>query len=65
VAAIGSPIGHKGMMMAAKVIALSTVDLLQDSQALKDAKADFAERMKGRKYITKIPAGQKAPRSIK
>ena len=65
VAAIGSPIGHKGMMMAAKVIALSTVDLLQNPQVLKDAKADFAERMKGRKYTTKIPEGQKAPRSIR
>jgi aminobenzoyl-glutamate utilization protein B len=65
VAAIGSPIGHKGMMMAAKVIAFSTVDLLHDSQVLKDAKADFAERMKDRKYTTKIPDGQKAPQSIR
>ena len=65
VAAIGSPIGHKGMMMAAKVIALSTADLLQDPPALKDAKADFEERMKGRKYTTKIPSGQKAPKSIR
>ena len=29
VAAIGSPIGHKGMMVAAKVMALSAADLLQ------------------------------------
>jgi aminobenzoyl-glutamate utilization protein B len=65
VAAIGSPIGHKGMMVAAKVIALSTVDLLTDPQVLKDAKADFDERMKGRKYTTKIPQGQKAPKSIR
>jgi aminobenzoyl-glutamate utilization protein B len=41
VAAVGSPIGHKGLLVAAKVLALSTVDLLQDPQALKDAKADF------------------------
>lgn len=65
VAAIGSPIGHKGMMTAAKVIALSTVDLLQDAQVLKDAKADFDTRMKDRKYTTKIPQGQKAPKSIR
>jgi aminobenzoyl-glutamate utilization protein B len=65
VAAIGSPIGHKGMMAAAKIIALSTVDLLTDAQALKDAKADFDTRMKDRKYTTRIPQGQKAPRSIR
>jgi aminobenzoyl-glutamate utilization protein B len=65
VAAIGSPIGHKGMLVAAKVLALSAVDLLQDPQALKDARADFQERMKGREYTTKIPKGQKAPRAIR
>jgi aminobenzoyl-glutamate utilization protein B len=64
-AAIGSPMGHKGMLVAAKVLALSAVDLLQDAKALEDAKADFRTRMKGRKYTTRIPAGQKAPKSIR
>lgn len=65
VAAIGSPIGHKGLLVAAKVLALSAVDLLQDPQALKEARADFQERMKGRKYTTEIPKGQKAPLAIR
>lgn len=65
VAAIGSPIGHKGMLVAAKVLALSTVDLLQDPEAVKAARADFQERMKERKYTTVVPKGQKAPRSIR
>src|SRR5262249_9847243 len=65
VAAIGSPIGHKGMMVAAKVLALSAVELLQDEPALKDAKADFRARMKDRKYTTKIPKEQKAPKAIR
>ena len=65
VAAIGSPIGHKGMMVAAKVLALSAVDLLQDPAALKEARADFQERMKDRKYTTIVPKGQKAPKSIR
>ncbi|MCE9531411.1 MAG: amidohydrolase [Planctomycetes bacterium] len=65
VAAIGSPIGHKGMMVAAKVLALSAVELLQDPQAIKDAKADFEVRMKGRKYTTKVPKDQKAPKTIR
>jgi aminobenzoyl-glutamate utilization protein B len=65
VAAIGSPLGHKGMIVAAKVLALSTVDLLQDPKLLDEAKKDFQERMKGRKYTTRIPQGQKAPKSIR
>jgi len=65
VAAIGSPIGHKGMMTAAKVLALTAVDLFQDPQVLKDAKADFDQRMKDRKYTTRVPKGQKAPKTIR
>jgi aminobenzoyl-glutamate utilization protein B len=65
VAAVGSPIGHKGMMIAAKVLALSAVDLLQDTAVLKEARADLQERMKERPYTTVIPKGQKAPKSIR
>ncbi|HEV3449390.1 MAG TPA: amidohydrolase [Gemmataceae bacterium] len=65
VAAIGSPIGHKGMMIAAKVLALSMADLLQDSKAVAAAKADFQKRMHERKYTTQIPKGQKAPKTIR
>jgi aminobenzoyl-glutamate utilization protein B len=65
VAAIGSGIGHKGMIVAAKVLALSAVELLQDSQALEEAKADFQGRMKNRTYTTKIPKDQKAPKAIR
>src|SRR5581483_12261850 len=65
VAAIGSPIGHKGMMVAAKVLALTAVDLLQDAEAVKEAQADFQMRMKDRKYTTVVPKGQKAPKTIR
>jgi aminobenzoyl-glutamate utilization protein B len=65
VAAVGSPIGHKGMMVAAKVLALSLADLLQDAAVRKDAKADFDKRMAGRKYTTRIPKGQKPPQAIR
>jgi len=65
VAAIGSPIGHKGLLVAAKVLALSAVDLLQDSEVFKEARANLEERLKGREYTTKIPKGQKAPRAIR
>jgi aminobenzoyl-glutamate utilization protein B len=65
VAAVGSPIGHKGMLVAAKVLALSAAELLQDRKVLEEARADFAQRMKGRKYTTRIPKGQKAPLAIR
>ena len=65
VAAVGSPIGHKGMMVASKVLALSTVDLLQNPAELKEARGDFQERMQDRKYTTVVPKGQKAPKSIR
>ncbi len=64
-AAIGSPIGHKGMMVAAEALALSLADLLQDAGVLKEAKADFDKRLAGRKYTTRIPDGQKAPKTIR
>jgi aminobenzoyl-glutamate utilization protein B len=65
VAAIGSSIGHKGLMTAAKVLALSTVDLLVDDKVLREAKADFHQRMNNRKYSSRIPKDQKAPKSIR
>ncbi len=65
VAAIGSTIGEKGTAYAAKVLACTTLDLLEDPQTLAAAKLDFAERMKDRKYVTLIPVGQKAPKSIR
>jgi aminobenzoyl-glutamate utilization protein B len=65
VAAIAAPLGHKGMLNAAKVLALTAADLLGNPDALAAGKADFQERMKGRKYTTVIPAGQKAPKAIR
>jgi aminobenzoyl-glutamate utilization protein B len=65
VAAIGSPIGHKGMMVAAKVLALTLADLLQDPKLLEEAKSDFQTQMKERQYATRIPKGQKPPKSIR
>lgn len=65
VASIGSPIGHAGMMIAAKVLALTAVDLLVTPELVEAAKADFQTEMKDRKYTTKVPPGQKAPKVIR
>lgn len=64
-AAIGSPIGHKGLLVAAKVLALSAVELLRNPKEVEEAKKDFQERMKDRTYTTRIPKGQKAPKSLR
>ncbi len=57
--------GHKGMMTATKALALSLADLLQDGKARAAAKADFDKRMAGRKYTSRIPAGQQPPKAIR
>jgi aminobenzoyl-glutamate utilization protein B len=65
VASIGSSIGEKGTLYAAKVLAVTAIRLLEDEELLTAAKSDFEKRMEGREYRTLIPEGQQAPRSIR
>jgi len=65
VAAIGSSIGEKGMLYAAKVLAVTTLDLLENPELVAAARADFQERIKDRTYTSFIPAGQLAPKAIR
>ena len=65
VAAIGSTIGEKGTIYAAQVLAVSALDLFEQPDVLAAAKGDWKERMKGRKYTSLIPKGQKAPVKIR
>ena len=44
VAAGGTSIGHKGMIIAAKTLAMTTVDLLKDPELVSRAQAEFQER---------------------
>jgi len=44
VAAGGTSIGHKGMMVAAKTIALSAIDIYESTSILKDVRSEFDER---------------------
>jgi aminobenzoyl-glutamate utilization protein B len=57
VACGGMSIGHKGMMQAAKVLAATAIDLLQDPKALADVQSDFREKTKGITYKPYIPEG--------
>lgn len=49
-------IGHKGMVHAAKVLAIAAVDLHQNAELLQAAKDEFAASTKGRPYTCPIPA---------
>jgi aminobenzoyl-glutamate utilization protein B len=44
VAAGGMSIGRKGMMVAAKTLAMTAIDLFQDEKTIADAKAEFDKR---------------------
>ena len=60
VAAGGTSIGTKGMMIAAKTLALTAINLFQDDDLIKKAKAEFLERRGADfKYIPLL--GDRAP----
>jgi len=57
----GHSIGRKGMVVAAKTLALSAVDLTQDAKLIEAARDDFNKRRAGHDYRSRIPANQKPP----
>lgn len=65
VACTGMSIGEKGMLVAAKTIAATAVDLYRTPAAIDKARADQKQMMTGLKYTTLIPEGQKAPKTIR
>lgn len=54
-ACAGTQIGRKGMMVAAKTLALSAVELFQNPQLVKQARTAFDAKMAGQKYRSLIP----------
>jgi aminobenzoyl-glutamate utilization protein B len=60
-ACAGMSIGQRGMVVAAKAIALTAADLFSDPKLVAAARADFEQRMKGKTYSSQIPMDQKAP----
>lgn len=57
VASSGMSIGHKGMMQAAKTLAITAVDLFQDAKTRGEIQAEFAQETKGFVYKPYIPPG--------
>lgn len=57
VACGGMSIGHKGMLLAAKSLAMTMVDLFENDQLRKDVRAEFEQRRGGHVYKAYIPDG--------
>jgi aminobenzoyl-glutamate utilization protein B len=55
VAAAGSGIGFAGMMLAARAMALTILDLETRPDVLKAARAEFAEQTRGKEYVSPLP----------
>ncbi len=60
-ATAGMSIGHKGMMLAAKAMALTAVSLYTDHSLIDQAKAELTQRTGGRPYKTPLAEGLKPP----
>jgi len=57
VAASGSPIGHTGMLYAAKALAATMVDLFEDAELRKAIRDEFATKTRGFTYKAYVPEG--------
>jgi aminobenzoyl-glutamate utilization protein B len=65
VACTGTSIGEKAMLVAAKTLAGAAVDLYASPELIAKAKADFDAIRKPLEFVTLIPEGQKAPKTIR
>ena len=61
VAAGGTSIGRKGMVLAARVLAATARDLFQNPAALAQARAEHQKRLAGRTYQSLLGPDQKPP----
>ena len=60
-ACAGSSIGRKGMVVAARTLALAGVELLENPAEVEAAKQTFAKRLDGRHWTTRIAPDSKPP----
>lgn len=60
-ACAGMTIGRKGMLVAAKTLALTALDLFTDPAQIKAARESFDKRRAGHEYRSRVPADQKPP----
>jgi len=62
VAASGTSTGHKGMLHAAKIMALSAMDLLVDPEHLRKAREEFEKSTRDHPYKSPLPTSVTPPR---
>jgi aminobenzoyl-glutamate utilization protein B len=60
-ACAGTSIGRKGMVVAARTLALGAVELFEKPEEVAEAHVAFQKRLAGRKWTTRIPADGKPP----
>lgn len=60
-ASSGSSIGEKGMIFAARAMALLGLEVIEKPEILKKAKEEFDKMMNGKKYICPIPMDLPVP----
>jgi aminobenzoyl-glutamate utilization protein B len=65
VACTGTSIGEKGLMVAAKTLATSAIDLYRSPELMERVQADFKKIREPLEFLTLIPEGQKAPKAIR
>ncbi|WP_151733098.1 M20 family metallopeptidase [Paenibacillus tengchongensis] len=56
------PLAHKGMLQAAKTIAGTAIEALENPAVIAEAKTEHRERLQGQAYMPLIPEGQMPPR---
>jgi len=61
VACSGTGIGEKGMLLAARVLALTAADIYLNPQLAKEARASFQKRSAGKTFKSFLPADYKPP----
>jgi aminobenzoyl-glutamate utilization protein B len=57
----GAPIGHNGMLFAAKVLALAGARMMTEPGLRDAARAEHEKRLGGYKYVSPIPEGITRP----
>lgn len=60
-AASGSGIGYRAMIYATKILAGSLIDLYLNNRIIEEAKKEFNENTKGKKYVVPLPEGTNPP----
>ena len=63
-ACAGGSIGFKGMVQAAKILAVSNIEVIKTPAMLEQAAKEFEEQIKDKEYVTLIPDGTLPPQGI-